>query len=264
MSILDILAGVAQKVPKAQRMLYGILKQEVYYRIESYVVANHGSKSDAEDKFHDAIIVLFSKIEKGSFKLNKNGISNPIYLIGGFLLAVTRNLWLKELRKRKKKPGPIVNPDIQPPEKLSAYFLESTQMLDSITQRIVWEFFIKKNSCTKISNSLDNQIKTEEVNKILKKGLEKLLEKISLDQRWKESGIIEKIIEDSLLDLQERCSRILHLFYKKGKNYEEIARLLDYSNGDSAKQQKSKCMHKLRILVVGKLFDLTKSVPYEN
>lgn len=58
-----------------------------------------------------------------------------------------------------------------------------------------------------------------------------------------------RIVVDVVNKMEMPCSMILNLFYFRKKSQEEVARIMSYSNADSAKTQKSKCMKKLRAAV---------------
>lgn len=59
----------------------------------------------------------------------------------------------------------------------------------------------------------------------------------------------ESIIRQAVNAMTEPCNSILTLYYWDDKSMREIAELKDYSNADSAKSQKNKCMSKLKAYV---------------
>lgn len=75
-----------------------------YPRIASMVKSNSGSEDDARDLFQDAIMVLYTKSKNPDFNL-----SSSIYT---FLYSVSRNLWLKKLRKLKGQ-GITIREDVE-------------------------------------------------------------------------------------------------------------------------------------------------------
>jgi RNA polymerase sigma factor (sigma-70 family) len=64
-----------------------------YQGIRRFVRSNNGNDEDARDIFHDALIVLYTKVCDCNFKLS----CSP----GTYLFSVCKFLWMKELRKRK-------------------------------------------------------------------------------------------------------------------------------------------------------------------
>ena len=55
---------------------------------------NNGNESDAEDILQEAVIVLWQQAQKKEFFLTAK--------MDTFIYSIARNLWLKELRRRKK------------------------------------------------------------------------------------------------------------------------------------------------------------------
>ena len=56
------------------------------------------------------------------------------------------------------------------------------------------------------------------------------------------------IAEKALSDLGQPCQQLIELFYYEKKTMEEISIALNYKNSDTAKNQKCKCMARLRAL----------------
>ncbi|MTI23147.1 sigma-70 family RNA polymerase sigma factor [Fulvivirga sp. RKSG066] len=56
-------------------------------------------------------------------------------------------------------------------------------------------------------------------------------------------------MENCLISLGHPCSEILKLFYYERKNMEEISINLGYKNADTVKNQKYKCLQRLRKLM---------------
>ena len=87
------------KYSKAIKGLYSILPS-----VKQYIKANNGSGEDAQDIFQDALVVLYKKVQTGEFVL--------FVPLKTYLYAVVKNLWMQELRKRKKLPAGEVPGDI--------------------------------------------------------------------------------------------------------------------------------------------------------
>jgi RNA polymerase sigma factor (sigma-70 family) len=85
--LIDGLISRDDRVLKAYYHLY-------YKGIRRFVRSNSGNDEDARDIFHDALLVLFVKIKDKKFRLS----CSP----GTYLFSVSKFLWFKELRKRKK------------------------------------------------------------------------------------------------------------------------------------------------------------------
>lgn len=69
--------------------------QEYFPLIRSLVTSNSGSAENAADVFQEAIIVLMRQLRNGRFERKSS--------LRGFLYGISRNIWLKELRKKSLK-----------------------------------------------------------------------------------------------------------------------------------------------------------------
>ena len=63
----------------------------------------------------------------------------------------------------------------------------------------------------------------------------------------------EKIVIESLSELSDPCFEILKRFYYNEQSMEQIAAAMNYKNTNTAKNQKHKCLKKLRAIVRNKL-----------
>jgi len=85
-----LLTGLRSNDTKSLSSLYS----EYYAVVARYIKQNSGTDEDAEDIFQEAIVVLLQKIKKPEFTLTA-----PLKY---FLLAISKNLWLKRLRTHKQ------------------------------------------------------------------------------------------------------------------------------------------------------------------
>lgn len=88
--IKQIRFGNEHQYNQALRYVY----KKHYEKIAAYILKNKGTAHDAEDVFQDAITVLFRKLKEEHMQLNCS--------IHTYLFAVSKNLWLKKLRKNQK------------------------------------------------------------------------------------------------------------------------------------------------------------------
>lgn len=70
-----------------------------YASCANMITSNNGSEDDARDTFQEALLVFIQKLQNPSFELTAQPKT--------YLYAVCRNLWLKQLQKRKKTQGKI-------------------------------------------------------------------------------------------------------------------------------------------------------------
>lgn len=62
--------------------------------LANYIRTNSGNEEDAEDFFHEALVVFIKVVKQGKFRGDSS--------IKTFLYAIMRNLWLNELKRRNK------------------------------------------------------------------------------------------------------------------------------------------------------------------
>lgn len=70
------------------------LYQTCYDVVESFIEKNSGTKEQAADIFQDALIVFYGKVRDDNFELS--------CAVKTYIFSISRNLWLKELRKNKR------------------------------------------------------------------------------------------------------------------------------------------------------------------
>ena len=143
---------------KGLRYLLGLKKQreevlrEIYDNyfpgIKNHVINNSGSDEDAEDVFHDALIVIYRKVKNDSLELTSS--------FHTFLFAICKNLWLKKLKRKKRKSGVTIEDaevltilndseqEIETTERFALY-REKFQLLGEDCQKLLLLYFERKN-----------------------------------------------------------------------------------------------------------------------
>ena len=90
MNDLAIIEGILQNDNAAYQQLYN-----QYYAItERLVIQNNGTTDDAKDIFQETILILHHKAQEGNLVLTAS--------LKTFIYSISRNLWLKELREKRK------------------------------------------------------------------------------------------------------------------------------------------------------------------
>ncbi len=84
-------ANLAER-DEALRYIY----EQHYEVIANFILKNSGSDQDAEDTFQDTMVTFYKQVQFGELQLNCS--------IRTYLYAICRNLWLKQLQKRKRSP----------------------------------------------------------------------------------------------------------------------------------------------------------------
>ena len=98
---LDQMSGqmILESLCKCNRKVVNIIYQECYPYVRNMITSNSGNNYDAEDIFHDAMMLVIEKARKDSFELTCS--------IKTYLYAVCFNLWQIQL-KRKSRYVPFV------------------------------------------------------------------------------------------------------------------------------------------------------------
>jgi RNA polymerase sigma factor (sigma-70 family) len=68
------------------------LYQVNYRKVVAYIMQNNGNEEDAQDNFQEVMITFVEVVKQEKFR-GESSVST-------FLLALTRNIWLNELKKR--------------------------------------------------------------------------------------------------------------------------------------------------------------------
>jgi len=133
------------KYPLAIKGLYNILPA-----VKQYIKANNGTPDDAQDIFQDALVILYKKVHDGNFKLTV-----PLKT---YLLAVVKNCWLQELRRRKKMPAGETTSDIAAAENDEepgfAVATAAFNLLGEKCKQLLMLFYFKKKSFKEIATAL--------------------------------------------------------------------------------------------------------------
>ena len=155
-----------------------------YYRmIEQLILKNNGSAEAAADIFQDGLVVFYRKVREPNFRMTS--------AMGTFLYAICRNLWLMQLRKRKRETA------------LTEVHEDTVAIGDDV---------------------FDYLQDTER-------------------SQW---------VADALGQLKEDCRQVLVYFYFDRLKMSEIMERMGYQSEQVAKNKKSRCMKRLRELVLAK------------
>ena len=115
---------IIKELKKGNTKVFTMVYQ-IYPMIEIHILKNNGSRADAQDTFHNALIVFHEKIQQPNFKLESK--------ISTYIFGVCKNIWLKHLRNQsKKQTSPIKNHNI-------------TQKTNT-TMTYICDFFLQRNT----------------------------------------------------------------------------------------------------------------------
>ena len=169
----NLVSSLRLKDERALKLVY----RQHYATITNMVMNNGGSLQEAKDVYQDAVIFLYEKLQDDQFELNCQ--------IKTFLYSVSRNIWLKQLKVRKKFEGTIVDTEEIPEQ--------------------IWESAMES------------------------------------EDRYQALAL-------ALASLGEPCNNIMRDFYINKSSMEEITEKFGYTNTDNAKNQKYKCLKRLKKL----------------
>jgi RNA polymerase sigma factor (sigma-70 family) len=170
----SLLQGLARNDKKAIETIY----KDNYNVIQALIVNNNGTSEDAKDIFQEAMIVLYEKVQSGSFELNCQ--------VRTFIYSVSKRLWLKRLMQQNR---------------------------------------------FSISDGHEESISVDE----------------EMDEHEKRNAEFN-MMERAMNGLGEPCKSLLEAFYLQKKNMQEIAGSFGYTNAENAKNQKYKCLMRLKKL----------------
>lgn len=170
----SLLRGLARNDRKAIETIY----KENFNVVQALVINNSGTAEDAKDIFQEAMIVLYEKVQSGTFALSCQ--------IRTFLFSVSRRLWLKRL------------------------MLQNRFTIAEGHEEVI---------------AIDEEVEEHE-------------------KRNAEFTMMER----AMGGLGEPCKSLLEAFYIQKKSMQEIALNFGYTNAENAKNQKYKCLMRLKKL----------------
>jgi RNA polymerase sigma factor (sigma-70 family) len=77
--------------------------KKFYPSVKNLIILNNGAEDDAKDIFQESIIVIFRRLKDENFTISCS--------FKTFIYSISKNLWLKELERRKSEKKKIRNTD---------------------------------------------------------------------------------------------------------------------------------------------------------
>jgi RNA polymerase sigma factor (sigma-70 family) len=149
--------------------------------IIKYILQNNGTEKDADVYLQDALVILWEKIRRQDFTLKSK--------LSTFLYSVVKNLWLRELARRKKFTGldvlqdqPASNPESDDEiesEEVKEIVKNCMARLSEICRKILIAFYYDELSMQEISRQLG--LANEDVAKSKKYQCKKELERLVIE-----------------------------------------------------------------------------------
>jgi len=148
--------AIIEALKNGEEQAMSVLYPQHYKPIQKWIVQNNGLETDAEDVYQEAIMVFYKKIVSNELDLNCK--------IGTYLFAVSKNIWLKQLRKQKTTKNIKINPNNQAgdnkEEKLQndnriEVILEEVEHLGNPCKTLLQSFYFKKMDMESIAEILN-------------------------------------------------------------------------------------------------------------
>lgn len=79
----------------------GALYRQYFFTVKKLIIAKGGNEQDSSDIFQESVLVLIELIKTGKFREESE--------IKTFLNSIAKNLWLRELRTRKRRNDREIN-----------------------------------------------------------------------------------------------------------------------------------------------------------
>ena len=120
--------------------------------VRQMVVSNSGNKEDAEDIFQDALLILYKKAKTGEFVLSSS--------IKTYIVAVAKNLWYAELRRKGKEVitedfnEPIEEPMIEQEQHFKRAEMAFNLLGEKCKQLLIL-FYFRKKSMQEVARTLE-------------------------------------------------------------------------------------------------------------
>ncbi len=160
--------------------------QKVFPNVKYFVLENKGQHADAEDVFQKALLQIMARVQVKSFQINSS--------FEAYLFVACKNLWRRELNKRKR----LVTNDA-----VKEQGSEERELARSILEQERWEFFQEKleaisGNCKEVLKRFFNKMSYKQIAEELDYNSEsvvrqrvfkcknKLTETIKKDLRFKE------------------------------------------------------------------------------
>ena len=178
---------IINRVRANDRTVLGELFIHYKKMILNYVQSHGGSEQDAEDLLQEAIIVFWQKVCSGSFELTSK--------IGTYLLAVVKNKWYAEIRKRNKFTNTEISEDVNDgqdsqldiviTEEKKQWVRKALEAIDPVCKQLLFYFYFEKRNLEEITRIMKfaNSNVTKSKKYQCKKALELILKQTTEAER---------------------------------------------------------------------------------
>jgi RNA polymerase sigma factor (sigma-70 family) len=170
-----------QRIRENDKSVLGEIYVKYEKQVFNYIKAHGGDDFDAEDMLQESIIVIWQNVNNGKFDLSSK--------LGTYIVAIAKNKWRSELRKRNKLSNSelsenTINPDKNPleivlSEEKKNIFREAFNYIQPICKQLLMLFYFEEKSLEEITKILkfSNTNVTKSKKYQCKKSLESVLHK---------------------------------------------------------------------------------------
>lgn len=133
------------------------LHKKMNQQVASYILKNSGKETDIDDVFQDGLIYLYKLVRQNQAQTIRN--------IEAYFFTICRNLWLKELKRRKKSVDLDAAHDLEATDDLVLHkmmdqekktiLLELMNSLGASCQQILVWFYYEKLSMKEIARQMN-------------------------------------------------------------------------------------------------------------
>lgn len=150
----QIATEIVNKIRVQDRKTLSQIYEKGYPMVEKYISENSGTADDAADIFQDAMYLLIKKTAEPGFVLNSK--------ISTFLFGISKNLWLKELTKKRPDKDTVLSEieyDTLPEEDFEQFertklMKQCIDLLGEPCQTIIVQFYFFQSSMKEIAEKL--------------------------------------------------------------------------------------------------------------
>ncbi len=162
----------------------------LYGKVKTFVIRNNGQIDEAKDLFQDALMAFYKMVKR-------NRITEEVR-VEAYVFTICRNLWFKQLQKKKKTPDFTVSDLIIPVEEgfsQQAYSVDKSELLSKVIDKltdgcktILKAFYYQRMSMEQIVESM--KLSSTQIAKNKKYKCMQSLKKVIADSDYYKNNLI--------------------------------------------------------------------------
>lgn len=146
----EIVEAIESRDQRRINLVMGYLYTEHFQVVRRFIVKNSGSEAEASDIFQDALVLFYMKVRKAEFQSTSS--------LKTYLFGIGRNLWLKELRRRRIASRNFIENDEH--EYQEELFLQTSQitirkvmeLINEECKRLLMDFYFEGQSMLQLTS----------------------------------------------------------------------------------------------------------------